>query len=185
MNMPMFIISTVMYRPCSSWLIFHLHYYSLAGDSDCFPPHKVTRLTTQHCLMDERCFTPKRTMTRRCTANKLKESPGSMGHSGTNRSFPQQCGPQTNPREPLKTRGTHPSGPGTGMSFSFRQQHSRAAQLVVSIFEGLREDTIASLQRQLTKPHAGKPHPDTQPHQEGRLCRTVLISSVFYLTKKF
>lgn len=53
------------------------------------------------------------------------------------------------------------------------------------IFRGLNEDTMATGQRQRTKLHPGKLHPDKQSHQAGRLFRIVLISSVFYLTRKF
>lgn len=53
------------------------------------------------------------------------------------------------------------------------------------VFRGLNEDMMATIQRQLTKLYTGKLCPDMQSHQDRRLCRIVLISSVFYLTRKF
>lgn len=77
----------------------------------------------------------------------------------------------------------HPSP----LSISISEQHSWRFCIKMNgwIFKGLNEDMMATIQRQLTKLHPGKLCPHMQSHQDGRLCRIVLTSSVLYLTRKF
>lgn len=76
----------------------------------------------------------------------------------------------------------HPSP----LSISISEPHSCHFCIKMNgmIFKGLNKDITAKTQRQLTKLHTGKLCPDLQSHQDRKLCRILLVSSVFYLTKK-